>query len=191
MLTTRLQRLTANIEDIPDRIDQKIDAALNSFTVKAAILTDWDSYCECMARCLFHIEASLLGITPGPVDVPFYSGRCWHLLTKQYGDSAAQAAFEEVRTGNSGGLRGVLRTLAKQYGTEYSRNLIAITVETYFSNRTAEQLKADAEEYMATYRQIIPSELTEGTGARILFNFRKALKQHPDLMRQLRRMSMR
>ncbi|VGO19135.1 hypothetical protein [Pontiella sulfatireligans] len=190
MTASRLQRLLANIEGIPSCIDQKVDAALNGFAVKTAILTDWDSYCECLARCLSHVEATLLGINPGPVDIQFCSNRCWHLLKRKYGDSAAQAAFEEVRTGSGGGLRGVLRILALEYGAEYSRNLISVTVESYFSHRSVEQLMADAKEYMATYHQILPPEITEGTGARIHSGFRKALKQHPYLMRRLRRTSM-
>ena len=190
MTTSRLQRLVANIEGIPDRIDSKVDVALNTFVMREAILTDWDSYRECLARCLSHVEASLLGIKPGSVDVQFFSGRCWHLLKQKYGESAAQAAFEEVRTGNGGGLRGVLRTLAMQYGTEYARNLISVTVESYFSHRSVEQLMADAKEYMAAYRQILPTEITEGSGARIHSSFRKALKQHPYVLRRLRRTPM-
>jgi hypothetical protein len=84
-----------------------------------------------------------------------------------------------------------LRTLALEYGAEYSRNLISVTVESYCSHRSVEQLIADAEEYIAAYRRILPSEISEGSGARIHSNFRKALKQHPDLMRRLRRTPMR
>ncbi|MEI8044595.1 MAG: hypothetical protein WCL11_24505 [Verrucomicrobiota bacterium] len=185
-MSTRLERLLQNIVPVPDRIDRYCDEALNNFAPPPPLIEDWSQYCAFLARLHCHLECRALGIGARPPDSRFDLSRCWALLKAKFGDSAPQAAFEIARTGAQGGVRQLLRTVARLYSRRYAENLISIAVEAYCSNRTTDELLADADEYIRNYRQIMPSELTEGSGARIHANLRKALKQHPYVIRRLR-----
>lgn len=186
-MKTRLERLLGNIEGIPDRIDRFADRSLNTFPQAEAIIEDWDRYRDCLASFFCHMECVILGIPQRTTSIDFDVDRCWQLLRKKYGESAPQAAFEATRTGNEGGLRGVLQSVAELFGRDYAENLVGITVEAYWSNRSAEGLLADADEYVRRYKHMIPGEISEGSAGRIHVNFRKVLKQHPFLVRRLRR----
>lgn len=186
-MKTRLERLLENIEGILDRIDAFRDRALNTFPISSAIITGWDEYRHCLARFFCHMECTILGISGHATNTEFEVNRCWLLLKRKYGESAPQAAFEAVRTGNEGGLRGVLRSVAEIFSRDYAENLITITVEAYWSHRDPAALLADADEYVRRYRHILPGEVAEGSAVRIGANFRKVLKQHAFVIRRLRR----
>lgn len=184
-MKTRLERLLGNIEPVPDRIDRVVDSALNTFPLATAIIADWDQYRQCLARFLCHVECTILGVPGRATNVDFDVDRCWHLLRKEYGASAPQAAFEAVRAGSEGGLRQVLRSVAELFSRDYAENLIGVAVEAYWSNRGPSAVLADAKEYIHRYDHILPGEISEGSAARIPANFRKVLKQHPFLIRRL------
>lgn len=186
-MTTRLERLIQNITDVPDRIDRYRDEALNSFPPPPAVVPDWDAYRVLLARFYCHIECRTLGIASRHPDMQFDLSRCWNLLKKKFGESAPQTAFEIVRTGAEGGVLQLLRTVADLYAGECAERQIGMAVDLYWSNRAAEDLLADAREYVANYSHILPGEITEGSATRIHANFRKVLKQHPFVVRQLRR----
>lgn len=188
-METRLERLLANLVPIPYRIDRLLDSALNTAPFYPPIITDWEEYRKVLAAFLCHVECTILDIPVQEADTDFYFKRCRGLLKKKYGDSAQQAPFEAVRTGNEGGLRGVLQEVAELYSTDYAENLVGVTVESYIANRDPASLQADADEYISLYDRIIPGEISEGRVGRIHFNFRKVLKQHPFIIRDLRRAS--
>ena len=188
-METRLERLLGNLVRIPDRIDRLMDKALNTAPLCPAIITNWEEYRKIIAVFLCHIECTILG---GPLqegDTDFYFKRCNILLKRKYGDSVLQAPFEAVRTGNEGGLRALLKEVAELYSTDYTENLVGVTVESYINNRALAALQADADEYISRYGRIIPGEISEGRVGRIHFNFSKVLKQHPFIIRDLRRAS--
>lgn len=186
-MSTRLERLIYNITEIPERVHRKCDEAINSFPPPPALIQDWEQYRTFLAQFHCHVENHVLGIPARPPDLRMNCSLCWKLLERKFKDSTPQTCFEIVRTGVEGGVPHILRTIAELFAQEYADNLISITVDAYCSNRSAQELLSDASEYVAAYRQVMPSEITEGSAARIPANFRKVLKQHPSVVRQLRR----
>jgi len=186
---TRLDELLCFIspEGSTEQTFNRANEAINTFRVRAARIEDWDEFRSCMAEFLRHVEARTLRLR-GPVDVPleFYWLRCAQILRTIYGPRGEKAAFEMARTGNEGGLCAVLRAVAMHMAEDYSRHEISAKVGAYWNSLSvAEQLDA-ASEYIAKYGHLLPSELTEGSAARIRANFWKVLEEHPRLLQRLR-----
>ena len=92
-----------------------------------------------------------------------------------------------ARTGNEGGLYAVLKALAKLMSEEYANNEISARISHYWNQLTPQEWLAAGEEFIAKYGHLLPSEHTEGTGARIKADLPKTLKEYPRLLQQLRR----
>lgn len=187
MMNTPLERLLDNITEVPDRIDQLGDDAINRFPPPPVTIEDWDEYQAFLARFFCHLECQVLGIGQRRLDPRMDLSRAWPLLRKTFGPGAPQAGFEITRTGIDGGTLHIMRTMANVFAKEYADNLISMAVEIYCSQRSVTELLADADEYVATFQHILPGEIAEGSAARIHANFRKVLKQHPFVIRRLRR----
>lgn len=187
-MASRLEVLLRGIEPVPDQVDRCVDQAFNTFPMPAAAIIRWDEHVACLARFYGHVESGLLGIKGGrPCNVAMDSSRCFMLLRKKYGESAPQATFEVSRTGNEGGLLGVLRSVAELLGREHSDNRIGIAVSCYWNGRSPQELLEDGAEYVRNYGYLLPGELTEGSAGRIYANFPKVLKEHPYLIQRMRR----
>ena len=70
---------------------------------------------------------------------------------------------------------------------ELSKNEITARVNAFWRSHSPEELLEASREYLARYGHLLPSELTEGSAARIVANFPKVLENHPKLVQQLRR----
>ena len=187
-MKSELAELLEGIERVPDQADRCVDRAFNSFPMPPAVLSRWDDYVACMGRFYSHMERGILGLSPDAnCDLQFQFGLCLRLLKRKYGESAIQAPFELARTGNEGGLLAVLRTVADLMGRDYADNWIGAGVSLYLSRRSPQDLIDAGKEYVKTYGHLLPSELTEGSAARILANFSKVLREHPYMMRRFRR----
>ena len=186
-MTTRLRHLLAAIEKAPDVTERRADRGLNCFRAPAAVITDWEQYKQLLAQFYCEVESAILNLSrPRQVDREFDLQRCWQLLGRKYGRNAPQAVFELVRTGNEGGLRKVLRTTAREMAREYSEREIEARVSAYWHGHSPDELLADADDYLAHFGHLLPSELTEGSAARIRANFSEVLAQHPFLLKRLR-----
>ena len=104
-----------------------------------------------------------------------------------YGRSGEKAAFEFSRTGNEGGLYGVLKAVAMRIADDLSKNEIAARVNAFWRSHSPEEVLEASREYLARYGHLLPSELTEASAARIVANFPKVLENHPKLVQRLRR----
>jgi len=187
-VASRLAVLLRGIEPVPDQVDRCIDQAFNTFPMPAPMITQMDDFVRCMAQFYCHIESGIMGIRGGrPCHPSMDSSMCFERLRKKYGDSALQATFEMARTGNEGGLLGVLKTVAALLSREHSDNRIGLAVSCYWNNCKPRDLLADGTEYKREYGHLLPSELTEASAGRLYANFAKVLKEHPYLMRQIRR----
>ena len=142
----------------------------------------------CLADFFAHVEAKILRLHHGPVDVDFHWGRCAQLLRHIYGASGSKVAFEMARTGNEGGLFAVLRAVALRMAEEYSENEISARVGLYWERLSVDEQISATTEYLQKYSHLLPSEMTEGYGARIRANFPKVLAQHPQVLRRTRRL---
>jgi hypothetical protein len=185
----RLKRLLESLD--PDRVlDEtaaRADRAINSFRTDGAAITDWDRFQQCMSRFCRHVEATVLRLNDRiDVSEEFYCGRCSHFLTAAFGRSGEQAAFEMARTGNEGGLYAVLKAVAQAMLREYGSNEISGRVLSFWNGLSSDEQLAAAQEYIEEYGHLLPSELTEGSAARLKGNFVRVLEEHPRLMRRLR-----
>lgn len=185
----RLDILLASID--PDKVVEetfgRANNALNSFQKKSAVIKNWDEFKCCMAMLLRHVESYVLKLSKTPdVSLDYWWSRCVRVLIQLYGINGEKAAFEMARTGNEGGLYAVIRAVAMKVAEEYSDAEIEARISDFWEKLSVEEKFSAVAEYINKYSHLLPSELTEGSAARVYANFPKVLKQHPSLIRRLR-----
>jgi len=190
-MATKLQRLLLAIcpERVLDETDRRVDEALNTFTAAAsARIEKWDAFRGCLMDFLRHVETCVLRLS-GPVrmGVDFEWGRCCQILMRTYGASGEKAAFEIARTGNEGGLYAVLSKMARQIAEQAAEKEISAKVSFFWEGLSVKERLAAGQEYLDLYGHLLPSELTEGSAARIRANLPKVLAEHPHMVRRLKR----
>jgi hypothetical protein len=164
-----------------------VDEAVNSFQIDSLIIENWDEFRGVLTNFFCHTESIILRIhTPRTPDPDFDWGRCYQLLTKEYGSSGEKAAFEMIRTGAEGGLYAVLKAVASRMIEKYAGNEISARIIHYWQDLSTDEKIAASKEYVQKYGHLLPSELTEGSAARILVNFTKVLEEHPKLIKRMR-----
>lgn len=184
---SELSELLRGIEPVPDQVDRCVNDAFNSFPIRESVLSHWDDYARCVGEFFSHVEGGVLGLpATGGRDVRVSFDRCLVLLRRKYGDSAIQAPFECARTGNEGGLRGVFQTIAQLMSREHAQSRIGVAVSLYCNRQPPQALIDAGKEYVRTYGHLLPSEITEGSAARVLANLPKVLREHPFMMRRFR-----
>jgi hypothetical protein len=107
------------------------------------------------------------------------------VLQKAYGSSGEMAAFEMARTGTEGGLYGVLRRFARTQAEQYAQNEINARISRFLRSLSPSDKLRVADEYLAEYGHLLPSEITEEGAARIKMDFFKVLAEHPRMMQRL------
>ncbi len=188
-MQTKLDRLLSSIDPVRtlDQVSARVDEAVNSFQVESSIIEHWDEFRTVLTNFFCHTESIILRIHPPRIPDPDFDwGRCWQLLTKEYGSSGEKAAFEMIRTGAEGGLYAVLKAVAKQMIEKYAGNEIIARIIHYWQDLSTDEKIAASQEYVHKYGHLLPSELTEGSAARILVNFTKVLEEHPNLIKRMR-----
>jgi hypothetical protein len=189
LVQTKLDKLLESIDPVQtvDEVSARVDEAINSFNVGPGVIRQWEEFQLISAKFFCHIENIVLRIHPPRSLYPDFDwGRCYRLLINEYGTSGEKAAFEMVRTGAEGGLYAVLKSIAKQMINQYAGNEISGRISCYLENLTVDQHIAASQEYLLKYGHLLPSELTEGSAARIHVNFIKVLEEHPNLIKRMR-----
>ena len=187
---TKLDRLLESIHPArtTEELSRRADDVLNSFAPEAAQIDHWDRFRYCLMRFVDHAQNRLLRLSkPCPMGLDFAWGRCCQVLMRAYGSDGEKAAFEMARTGNEGGLSSVLRKMAQVMADEYADNEIAAKISSYWNGLSVEEKLAAGDEYLAKHGHLLPSELTEGSAARIRANLPKVLQEHSALVRRLRK----
>jgi len=189
-MASALSRLLVSIDPSRtlDTVDARVDQAVNTFRMSAGAITRWDDFRNCLIRFLAHVETQVLCLRGYPeVSVDFHWGRCVRLLLQEYGANGDKTAYEMSRTGNEGGLYGVLKAVARRIATQYAKNEIVARISAFWDGLSPEEQLSTSTLYLAQYGHLLPSELTEGSAARLRASFPKVLEEHPYLMRRLRR----
>jgi len=83
-------------------------------------------------------------------------------------------------------LYALLKEMAFYQAMFYLRNKTSALVSHFWDNLSADQKIAAGRVYIARYRHLVPSELAEGTGTRILSQLPKLLIRHPEMIHELR-----
>jgi hypothetical protein len=184
---TELDRLLETLDPARtlDVASARADEALNSLPMPKAITATWNDFQDLMTRFSLHVRKAILRLNPhyeGNAESDWFT--CREALKKEYGASGFKAAFEVVRTG---GVYKVLKVVAHNVAEEYGAQEVAARAHLFLNRLSAEERIATAREYLRKYGHLLPSELTEGGAARIVENFAQVLKEHPRLIRKLRR----
>ncbi|MBC2714910.1 MAG: hypothetical protein HF978_06335 [Desulfobacteraceae bacterium] len=188
-MKTKLDRLLESIDPsiTLDQVSSRIDQALNSFQIDSGIIEDWEVYKDLFTNFFRHTENNILRIKSFKSANPKIEwGRCIRLLLKEYGPNGEKTAFEMVRTGNQGGLYKVLKSLSKQMIEEYAGTEIRAKIGYFWHSLSVDEKWAATDEYLTKYGHLLPSELTEGSAARIKADFTKVLEEHPRIIKRMR-----
>jgi len=183
---TDLDRLLATLDPARtlDQASAQADNALNSFPMPKAIIEDWSSFQDLMTRFCLHVQKEILRLNPHyEGNAEFDWSICREALRKEYGASGFKAAFEVARTG---GVYRVLKIVARKLAEEYGAQEVSARAHHFLNRLTAEERIAVAREYLRKYGHLLPSELTEGSAARVRDRFAQVLEEHPRLMQKLR-----
>ena len=189
-MPTALDRLLESLdpERVLDEVAARTDEALNSFPVQSVQITDWHQFKSRLIDFVGHVESKALRLRSDVrMDGGFAWGRCVKILMRRYGAEGEKAAFEMARTGNDGGWYAVLKAVARQIADQLAENETTARTLRYWGRLSVEQQLAATTEYLAKYGHLLPSELTEGSAARLRARFPKVLEQHPRLLQQLRK----
>ena len=187
-MTTKLDWLLESIH--PNRVseitDRRADDAINSFVVEKDRITDWDEFRKYVVRFSLRVETEVLQLMKAfETDVEYGWGLYSKILHKAYGPNGEKAAFEMARTGNEGGIYAVLKKIARTLAENYARNEVSARVGRFWEGLSTEEKLAVGEEYLEKYGHLLPSELTEGSAARIRMNLPRVLEEHPRLMKRI------
>lgn len=184
-----LDQLLASIdpEIVAEETSARADIAVNSFPMNQGLITQWEDFKDIMSRFAAHMDSQVLRLyTPREVDFDHDWGYACRMLMKLYGRNGEKTAFELARTGNEGGLYKVLKNLAQQILEEYTHNEIKAKINYFWNRLSTDEKFAAIDEYLSNYGHLLPSELTEGSTARIKDNFPKVLEEHSQLMQRLK-----
>ena len=185
---TKLEQLLANIDPAKtyDQTFARANVAVNAFGMNSAQITNHDEFIDCLTQFFCNVEAAILKVNISVYsDYEFQWARCRQLLCQLYGPNGEKAAFDMARTGNEGGLYAVLKAVALRMAEEYAEHEITARVTDYWNQLSPKELLAAMDEYIDLYGHLLPSEMTEGGGARIKGNFLKVLNHHPKLLRTM------
>jgi len=169
-----------------DETARRAEEAVNSFAKDSSQITDWEEFRTYVSRFFCHVEAHVLRMRSAPeFDEEFAWDRCLKVIKRAFGANGEKAAYEMARTGNQGGLYAVLKKVAQTLAEQYAHNEITGRVYAYWNELSVEQQLAAGQEYLDKYGHLLPSELTEQSGARVRTNLPTVLEKHPDLMQRL------
>ena len=186
---TRLDRLLESIDPARtvDQVSARVDEALNSFRIKSGVTENWEEFRIILTRFYRHVENITLQIRSGFSPNPEIDwGLCCNLLLKEYGRNGEKTAFEMVRSGIEQGLYGVLKAVARRIIDEYSSNEIAARIASFWGGLSTDEKLEVCKEYLDKYGHLLPTELTNGSAARVKANFLQVLKEHPGIKKRLR-----
>lgn len=166
----------------------RADQALNTFRHSRASVDHIDQFEELMAEFFCHVDSVLLNAR----DTSFYDRefclfRCETVLKDLYGPRGKIVAYDMAHTGKQGGLFAVMKSVSLRQAEIYAENMVSYKVEEYWDRADPDQLLSDCDRYLRRYGHLLPGELTEGSGARVKAHFRQILKQHPQILRNTRK----
>jgi len=189
-MATKLDRLLEKIDPVRtfDEVSADVDGAVNSYAIRRATIEDWEEYEEFLADFLRHIETSVLRLGSGaPDNKPIYWARCSNILREEFGSSGHKVGFEMASTGKDGGLYRILKTIADKMVENYAQNEISARINDFWGRLTVDEQLAVTDEYLSKYGHLLPNEFTAGNAARLRAHFHKVLKEHPKIIRRVRR----
>lgn len=187
-MATKLDQLLDSIAPHKTIVEtfNRANTAINTFPMTRARIDQWDQLRHCISEFIRHVDFYSLRLQQ-PVRAS--SEDYWSLFAEQvfrdiYGSSGPKAAFEMSRTGSGGGLYAVLRAVAMHVAEGYAKREIAAKANAYWNGLSMDEQFAACSEYLSKYGSLLPSEMTEGSAARIRADFHKVLERHPWVLKK-------
>ena len=81
----------------------------------------------------------------------------------------------------------MLRKIARSMADQFVENETSARVSRYWDGLSVEQRHEAADQYLSEYGHLLPSELTEGSAARVRANMPKVLQEHLRVMQRIGR----
>lgn len=179
---------TLDPRKVLDETEARIDSALNSFPMPESQIESWNAFQETLSRFHVHLNREVLHLGPAfQGDIHFEWGLCLRLLHKEYGKSGEKTAFEIARTGVEGGIYSVLKKVGLRMARQYQDQEIKARVAYFLDGLSLEERWTATEEYIQKHGHLLPSEMLEGSAARIYDRFDKVLEAHPRTLNKLRK----
>lgn len=184
-MRNELQMMLEQLVEKHRQVELQINDRFNAFQMpEASRVTSLQEFEDLTARLYWSLVCPALS-----TQLPALKLHAGHapalLLEREYGANAHLHAFDIARSGAEGGLWGILQTLARLTQEQMFERLSLVVVTSYWQSTSAEQLVKDAHDYLKEYGHLMPGEMTEGSQAFLLGNFRKVLLEHPNLIRKL------
>lgn len=110
-----------------------------------------------------------------PLSELFAHERGLEALRAVYGPNALPVACAIVRSGMEGGFVGILHAVAEHKAKEYAKAEVRNKVLGFWNCLSAERKLELGREFIERWGHLLPSELTEGIGVRILEKLPEAL----------------
>lgn len=190
-MATKLDQLLESLA--PQRVYEETQArmndAINEFMrSQPGNVDSWESFKSLMTNFLRFMENRVLRLKGNFTGSPEMDwGRACKLMMQEFGPNGEKTSYDRVRTGINGGLGGVLRAVGERMAGEYTQNEIDARVSFYIRSLSTDEQLAAAKEYLAKFGHLLPPEMAEGSGVRVLAFFPLFLKQHPRVMLEMRR----
>ena len=160
---------------------------MNSFHFNKAIIEDFYEFKDCLTNFVCHIENQILKTSiPAIEHKNMYWHYCLQAFDAEFGSGSEKTAFEIARTGNEGGLYNIFKIVAQKISKKYIDQWITHKVLSYWNGLTVDEQLSAPSEYIDKFGHLLPSEMLEGSSARIKANFTKVLIKHPVIIKKLR-----
>ena len=170
-----------------DELEYHASEALNTFDIPSRV-THWDHYQDCLSRFTAHVDSFLLNGRPPyapSLDLGWDAAR--QALKDLYGPQGDKKAMMMALTGVEGGITQVLRGVAEKMIDAQVKRSTTAAVNLYLESLSLEEMEQAAEEYLAHFGHLLPTELTEKHGSMLRIKFREVLIEHPRFMHRFRR----
>jgi hypothetical protein len=170
-----------------DPVEQEVGGVLEQSEFRALVIDDYDEIRQRLARFVQLARNAVCHVPPESGEhLEINLGEALTRLQNQ-GYPHFQAIHQQSSTGTNGGLRAVLQKLAAAMMQEYAGRKISCEIGEYWEGLSTKQKLAAPDEYIVLYRDVLPKDVTEGSGVRFRGFFWQVLERHPYMLRDLRR----
>ena len=179
-----LDKIQAN--QYNDELHYRANQALNNFPCPS-VVTNREQFEDCITRLADQVYGYILNGPPGmPLQPELGRQMAYEALKDLYGPHGMRKAMIMAHTALEGGMTRVLTDIAKQIVRDRAKKSITAAVNLFLGSLSPTQTEQVAQEYLARFGHLLPSELTEKNGVMLGIKIKEVLIEHPALMQRMR-----
>ena len=178
-MATKLERLLEQIDpkNSIDDIEKRVNHAVATYRYAKNTVDSWEECEPCLAQMFQHLQSSLFRF---PEELAY--DQAMNLLNKEY--SRFQTVFDIMLSSAEGGIKTILRALARLMVEHYSRRHVSNRVIDYWNGLSVEEKMAAPEEYLNLYSDVLPQDSRDKIRLKAYFD--QVLKEHPFMLKKIR-----